>query len=148
MSDVVFARELIRAQTLVRQPEAAQPNPRSFPAIGIEEDHALILKSNPDGSQGSLGDRRLPLSFSLLDRVERQARAPSQFGLGQAQERPSGTQLCGGDGSFMHRDMPLAQDQSCIPKPCAQVKIMSRIELEPEGRETVGGAQAAFRSCP
>src|SRR3954471_3135374 len=102
--DVVVAGELIRAQALVRRTGAPQPDAGSFTPISIEEDHALILKSNPDGGQGSLGRMCLPLGFSQLDRVERQARAPGHFGLGQAEERPSGAQLCGGDGFLMHRD--------------------------------------------
>jgi hypothetical protein len=102
--EIVVGCKLIRPQALVGWPEAAQPNAGSFATISIEEDHALILKSNPDGGQGSLGRMCLPLDFSQLDRVERQARAPGHFGLGQTEERPSGTQLSGCDKSLVHQN--------------------------------------------
>jgi hypothetical protein len=60
VSNVVVACELIRPQALVRRTGAPQPDTGPFPAISIEEDYALILKSNPDGGQGSLGRMCLP----------------------------------------------------------------------------------------
>ena len=101
VSDVVVAGQLIRAQTLVGRPEAPQPDTGPFTPIGSKEDHALILKSNPDGGYGGLGRMRLRFGFSLFDSHKGQARPSGQLGLRQTEERPSSTQLRRSDGSLV-----------------------------------------------
>jgi hypothetical protein len=54
-------------------------------------------------------DACAPLGFSQLDHIERQTRAPGHFGLGQAEERPSGAQLSGCDGFLVHHDRASAE---------------------------------------
>src|SRR5829696_6708540 len=89
-SDVVVARQLIRPQALVGRTRMSQPNARSFPAIRLEEDHTLVLESNPDGRHSSFGRAKVTIRFSLLDGRRGQARASRKLGLGQSEKRPSG----------------------------------------------------------
>jgi hypothetical protein len=93
---------LIGPQALVRRTETAEANAGPF-VSRINEDDALVLKSNPDGRQGGLGGATLAIQLSMLDGWHGQARAPGKLGLGQADERPSGPQLSGGNHSLVHQ---------------------------------------------
>ena len=58
----------------------------------------MPLKSRLKGCHRCLGRARLPISLCLRDGFDRQARTRREFGLRQAEDCPSGTQLCGKDG--------------------------------------------------
>jgi hypothetical protein len=82
----------------------SQPNAKSVTTICLEEDHTLVLESNPDGRHSSFGRAKVTIRFSLLDGRRGQARASGKLGLGQSEERPSGAQLSGCDQSLGHQD--------------------------------------------
>jgi hypothetical protein len=86
-SDVVVARQLIRPQALVGRTRIPQPHARALPTVSIQEDHTLVLESNPDGRHSSFGRAKVTIRFSLLDGRRGQARASRKLGLGQSKER-------------------------------------------------------------
>jgi len=89
-SDVVVARQLIRPQALVGRTRIPQPHARALPTVSIQEDHTLVLESNPDGRHSSLGRAKVTIRLSPLDGRDGQTRASRKLGLGQSEERPSG----------------------------------------------------------
>jgi hypothetical protein len=110
-SAVVLARQLIRPQALIRGTRPAQANAGPFISC-LEEDHTLVLKSDPDGSHG--GSRSTPVTIRLrpFDSMDGQARASGKLRLRQSKERPSGSQLSGSDYfRLTHRDHASADQQ-------------------------------------
>src|SRR5918994_1078375 len=140
-SAVVLARQLIRPQALIGRTRPAQANAGPFISC-LDEDHTLILKSDPDGRHG--GSRSTPVTIRLrpFDSMDGQARASGKLRLRQPEERPSGAQLSGGDHSLLHRGPASANRRY---QPC-----VAEATRQGAGRtwSGVADARACRQACP